>query len=173
MDLVMDYNNNYRNIMNDINTFVFDVDGVLTNCTLNLFPDGNMVRQMFAKDGYAIQLAKKKGYNLCIITSGSDLMVFKRLRRLNIRHIYQGVDNKKKYLDEYCKILNITKKKILYMGDDIPDIEIMKNVALPCSPIDAVQEVKEISKYISPKKGGKGCVRDVIEQTLKIQKNWL
>nr|WP_185862555.1 HAD hydrolase family protein [Blattabacterium cuenoti] len=163
---------NYRNIMNNINTFIFDVDGVLTNCTLNLFPDGNMVRQMSAKDGYAMQLAKKKGYNLCIITRGSDLMVFRRLRGLNIRHIYQGVDNKKKYLDEYCHILNIPKNSILYMGDDIPDIEIMKSVALPCSPIDAVQEVKEISKYISPKKGGKGCVRDVIEQTLKIQKNW-
>ncbi|AER40712.1 putative hydrolase [Blattabacterium sp. (Mastotermes darwiniensis) str. MADAR] len=158
--------------MNDINTFVFDVDGVLTNCTLNLFPDGNMVRQMFVKDGFAIQLAKKKGYNLCIITKGCDLMVFRRLRGLNIRHIYQGVDNKKKYLDEYCHILNITKKRILYMGDDIPDIEIMKTVALPCSPIDAVQEVKKISKYISPKKGGKGCVRDVIEKTLKVQKNW-
>nr|WP_185852628.1 HAD hydrolase family protein [Blattabacterium cuenoti] len=162
----------YRNIMNNINTFIFDVDGVLTNCTLNLFPDGNMVRQMFAKDGYAIQLAKKKGYNLCIITRGSDLMVFRRLRGLNIRYIYQGVNNKKKYLDEYCHTLNITRSRILYMGDDIPDMEIMKSVALPCSPIDAVQEVKEISKYISPKKGGKGCVRDVIEQTLKIQNNW-
>ncbi|WP_185858380.1 KdsC family phosphatase [Blattabacterium cuenoti] len=161
----------YINIMNDITTFIFDVDGVLTNCTLSLFPYG-MVRQMFAKDGYAMQLAKRKGYNLCIITRGSDIMVFRRLRGLNIRYIYQGADNKKKYLDEYCNILNITKKKILYMGDDIPDIEIMKSVALPCSPIDAVQEVKDISKYISPKKGGRGCVRDVIEQTLKIQKNW-
>ncbi|AFJ90863.1 hydrolase [Blattabacterium sp. (Blaberus giganteus)] len=168
----MKYMENYISIMNDINTFIFDVDGVLTNCTFNLFPDGNLVRQMFAKDGYAMQLAKKKGYNLCIITRGSDLMVFKRLRGLNIRYIYQGVDNKKKYLDEYCNILNITKKKVLYMGDDIPDIEIMKSVALPCSPIDAVQEVKDISKYISPKRGGRGCVRDVIEQTLKIQKNW-
>ncbi|WP_341656993.1 HAD hydrolase family protein [Blattabacterium cuenoti] len=158
--------------MNHINTFIFDVDGVLTDCTLNLFSDGSLGRKMFAKDGYAIQLAKKKGYNLCIITRGSDLMVFRHLRELNISYIYQGVDNKKKYLDEYCKILNITKKKILYMGDDIPDIEIMKSVALPCSPIDAVQEVKDISKYISPKKGGKGCVRDVIERTLKIQKNW-
>jgi 3-deoxy-D-manno-octulosonate 8-phosphate phosphatase, YrbI family len=158
--------------MNDINTFIFDVDGVLTNCTLNLFPDGNLVRQMSAKDGYAMELAKKRGYNLCVITRGSDLMVFKRLRDLNIRYIYQGVKNKKKYLDEYCNVLNITKKEILYMGDDIPDIEIMKSVALPCSPIDAVQEVKDVSKYISPIKGGKGCVRDVIEQTLKVQKNW-
>ncbi len=163
----------YINIMNEINTFIFDVDGVLTNCELNLFPDGNMVRKMFAKDGFAIKLAKKKGYNLCIITRGSDLMVFKRLRNLDIRYIYQGVENKKKYLEEYCEILNINKKNILYMGDDIPDIEIMKVVALPCSPIDAVEEVKNISKYISPKKGGKGCVRDVIEKTLKIQKNWI
>ncbi|WP_223843677.1 KdsC family phosphatase [Blattabacterium cuenoti] len=158
--------------MNDINTFIFDVDGVLTNCSLHLFPDGNMVRQMFVKDGYAMQRAKDMGYNLCIITRGTDLMVFRRLRGLNIRYIYQGVNNKKKYFDEYCKILNIEKRKILYMGDDIPDIEIMKSVALPCSPIDAVQEVKDVSKYISPKKGGRGCVRDVIEKTLKIQNNW-
>ncbi|BBA17354.1 KdsC family phosphatase [Blattabacterium cuenoti] len=163
----------YIKIMNDINTFIFDVDGVLTDCTLHLFSDGNFGRRMFAKDGYAIQLAREKGYNLCIITGGSDLMVFRRLRDLNISYIYQGVNNKKKYLDEYCKILNLTKKKILYMGDDIPDIEIMKSVALPCSPIDAVQEVKNISKYISPKKGGRGCVRDVIEKTLKVQKNWI
>ncbi|WP_238785441.1 KdsC family phosphatase [Blattabacterium cuenoti] len=165
-------NKEYLNIMNYIDTFVFDVDGVLTNCTLNLFPDGNLVRQMFAKDGYAIQLAKKKGYNLCVITRGSDLMVFKRLRSLNIRHIYQGVINKKKYLDDYCYISNTERNKILYMGDDIPDMEVMKSVALPCSPIDAVQEIKDISKYISPKKGGKGCVRDVIEKTLKVQNNW-
>ncbi|WP_238785303.1 KdsC family phosphatase [Blattabacterium cuenoti] len=158
--------------MNNIDTFVFDVDGVLTNCTLNLFPDGSLVRQMFAKDGYAIQIAKNRGYNICVITRGSDLMVFRRLRSLKIPYIYQGVKNKKKYLDEYCRILNINKKRVLYMGDDIPDIEIMKSVALPCSPIDAVQEVKNVSKYISPKKGGRGCVRDVIEQTLKVQKNW-
>ncbi|WP_185877643.1 KdsC family phosphatase [Blattabacterium cuenoti] len=161
------------NIMNDINTFIFDVDGVLTNCKLNLFPDGNMCRQMSAKDGYAIQLAIKKGYNLCVMTRGSDLMVFQRLKKLKVNHIYQGINNKKKYLNIYCNILNINKKKILYMGDDIPDIDIMKSVALPCSPIDAVQEVKDISKYVSPKKGGDGCVRDVIEKTLKIQKNWI
>ncbi len=105
---------NYMNIMNDINTFVFDVDGVLTNCTLNLFPNGNLVRQMFVKDGFAIQIAEKKGYNLCVITRGSDLMVFRRLRNLNIKHIYQGVGNKKKCLDEYCNLLKIKKKNSLY-----------------------------------------------------------
>ncbi len=159
-------------IMRNINTFIFDVDGVLTNCTLSLLSNGNLGRHMFAKDGYAIQLAIKNGYNLCVITSGRDLTVFRRLRGLNIRYIYQGVIDKKKYLCEYCDVLNIEKNKVLYMGDDIPDIEIMKSVALPSSPIDAVQEVRDISKYISPKKGGRGCVRDVIEKTLKIQNNW-
>ncbi|WP_185850849.1 KdsC family phosphatase [Blattabacterium cuenoti] len=162
----------YRNIMKNIDTFVFDVDGVLTNCSLNLFPDGNMVRQMFAKDGYAMQLAEMRGYNLCVITRGSDLMVFRRLRRLNIRYIYQRTENKISCLNDFCKILNLSKERILYMGDDIPDIEIMKMVAFPCCPKDAIQEVKDISKYISPKKGGKGCVRDVIEQTLKVQRKW-
>ncbi|WP_238785122.1 KdsC family phosphatase [Blattabacterium cuenoti] len=162
----------YIDLMKDINTFIFDVDGVLTNCVLSLFPNGEMVRHMFAKDGYAIQIANNKGYNLCVITGGSDLMVFKRLRKLNIRHIYQGVINKKNYLDKYCNNINISKNNVLYMGDDMPDIEIMKEVALPCSPIDAVQEVKDISKYISSKKGGRGCVRDVIEKTMKIQGKW-
>lgn len=165
---------NYIDIMNRINTFIFDVDGVLTNCTLSLFSNGNgFMRHMFIKDGYAIKTAKEKGYNLCVITKGSDIMVFRRLRELNIQYIYQGVGDKKEYLEEYCNIMKITKNEVLYMGDDIPDIGIMKSVALPCSPIDAVQEIKEISKYISPKEGGKGCVRDVIEKTLKIQNNWI
>ncbi|WP_238892304.1 KdsC family phosphatase [Blattabacterium cuenoti] len=158
--------------MSNIDTFIFDVDGVLTDCTLNLFPDGSLIRRMSVKDGYALELTRKKGYNLCVITRGNDLMVFRRLRELNIRYIYHKVFNKKRCLDHYCKILNISKKKVLYMGDDIPDIEIMKSVAFPCCPINAVQEVKDVSIYISPKKGGKGCVRDVIEKTLKIQNNW-
>ncbi|WP_185882294.1 KdsC family phosphatase [Blattabacterium cuenoti] len=162
----------YMNIMKNIHTFIFDVDGVLTDSTLYLYPNEYIGKKMSVKDGFAMKLAKEKGYNICIITRNSDIMVFKRLRKLNINHIYQGIYNKKKYFNEYCNILNISKHTILYMGDDLPDLEIMKSVALPCSPFDAVSEIKAISKYISPKKGGQGCVRDVIEQTLKIQNNW-
>ncbi|XOD69444.1 MAG: KdsC family phosphatase [Flavobacteriales bacterium AspAUS03] len=159
--------------MNDINTFIFDVDGVLTNGVLSLFPNGRLVRHMSAKDGYAIRLAKEKGYNFCIITGGTDLMVFRRLKELGIHHIYLNIDNKIERFKTYCTSEQIPSHKILYMGDDILDIEVMQAVALPCAPKDAVAEVKAISKYISPKKGGKGCVRDVIEQTLKVQENWI
>ncbi|XOD67075.1 MAG: KdsC family phosphatase [Flavobacteriales bacterium Tduv] len=159
--------------MNDINTFVFDVDGVLTDSTLGLFPDGSLVRHMSTKDGYAIRVAQEKGYNLCIITGGDDLMVFHRLKNMGIRNIYLKIKNKIEKFIDYCVFERISPDKILYMGDDIPDIEVMQIVALPCAPKDAVAEVKAVSKYISPKKGGKGCVRDVIEQTLKIQGKWI
>ncbi|WP_103327437.1 KdsC family phosphatase [Bacteroidetes bacterium endosymbiont of Geopemphigus sp.] len=164
---------NCKEILNDIRAFIFDVDGVLTNGTISLFPDGNMVRHMFVKDGYALQLAQRKGYHLCIITGGIDHMVYKRLRKLGIRDIYSGVRDKKSVFQTHCRIRKIKTEHILYMGDDLPDIEVMKNVGLACAPKDAALEIKEIAKYISPKKGGKGCVRDVIEQTLKAQERWM
>lgn len=164
---------NYKSIMNDINTFVFDVDGVLTNGILGVFPGGNLVRYMSVKDGYAIRVAQEKGYNLCIISGGDDLMVFHRLKNLGIKHIYLKIENKTEKFKEYCASERISPNKVLYMGDDIPDIEVMQAVALPCAPKDAVAEVKAVSKYISPKKGGKGCVRDIIEQTLKVQGKWM
>lgn len=163
---------NYKQIMQNINTFVFDVDGVLTDGNLIIFPDGSLIRSMCARDGYAIKIANDKGYNICIITGGKNFMVFQRLKDLGIQHIYLKIKDKAKKFQSYCISEKISPKKVLYMGDDIPDIKVMQSVLLPCSPKDAVNEVKAISKYISPKKGGKGCVRDVIEQTLKIQGNW-
>lgn len=164
---------NYKEILNDIRSFVFDVDGVLTNGTISLFPDGNMVRHMSVKDGFALQLAQRKGYHLCIITAGTDHMVYRRLRKLGITDVYLGTRDKKSVFEAYCQSRKIRTEHVLYMGDDLPDIEVMKNVGLACAPKDAAIEVKKIAKYISPKKGGKGCVRDVIEQTLKAQRTWL
>ena len=149
------------------------MDGVLTNGTISIFPDGNMVRHMSVKDGYALQLAQRKGYHLCIITGGIDHMVYRRLRKLGIKDIYSGVRDKKHVFQEHCQVRKIQNDHILYMGDDLPDIEVMKSVGLACAPKNAVPEIKEIAKYISPKKGGKGCVRDVIEQTLKSQGRWI
>lgn len=163
---------NYKKLMKKIGTFVFDVDGVLTDGTLSIFPDGTLIRKMCARDGYAIKLAKEKGYNICIITGGENLMVFQRLKNLGIKNIYLKSNNKIETFNYYCDSENISPETVLYMGDDIPDIEVMKSVLFPCSPKDAVHEVKSISKYISLKKGGNGCVRDVIEQTMKIQDKW-
>ena len=158
--------------MPQITTFIFDVDGVLTDGTVTIFPDGELVRKMNIKDGYALKTAVNNGYNVCIISGGTNEGVRKRLRDLGITDIYLGAHNKIEQLSEYLEIYNIKPEHILYMGDDIPDYPVMKMVGLAACPKDAVQEIQNISVYISQKKGGNGCVRDVIEQVLKVQDKW-
>ena len=155
-----------------IKTFVFDVDGVLATDILVILQDGDMARNMNSKDGYALQLAVKKGYGVAIISGGSSEPVRQRLERLGVKHVYLGVHNKKEKLLEYARENDLLMEEILYMGDDIPDYIVMKLVGLPCCPADAVPEIKEISKYISPVSGGKGCGRDVIEKVLKLNGHW-
>lgn len=162
----------YKEIMRQITTFIFDVDGVLTDGTVTIFPDGELVRTMNIKDGYALKTAVNKGYNVCIITGGTNEAVRSRLKALGITDIYLGAHNKIEQLDEYLDIYNIKSEHVLYMGDDIPDYPPMKVVGLAACPKDAVQEIQNISAYISQKKGGNGCVRDVIEQVLKVQDKW-
>ncbi|OIQ30473.1 MAG: 3-deoxy-D-manno-octulosonate 8-phosphate phosphatase [Bacteroidetes bacterium MedPE-SWsnd-G2] len=162
----------YKEILEDITTFIFDVDGVLTDGTITLTSDGEMLRTMHTKDGFAMKTALDKGYNICIISGGTNEGVRVRLRGLGITDIYLGAHNKIEQLDEYLDIYNISLDQVLYMGDDIPDLPVLKRVGLPTCPQDAVPEIKEASKYISPVNGGKGCVRDVIEQTLKVQGQW-
>lgn len=162
----------YKEYLEHITTFIFDVDGVLTDGTITLTTSGEMLRTMHTKDGYAMKTAIDAGYNICIISGGSNEGVRVRLRGLGITDIYLGTHNKVEQLDEYLDIYNIKPEQVLYMGDDIPDYEVMKMVGLPCCPQDAVAEIKAISKYVSHKLGGKGCVRDVIEQVLKVQGKW-
>jgi len=162
----------YKEIMPQITTFVFDVDGVLTDGTVTIFPNGDLIRKMNTKDGYALRTAVDLGYNVCIITGGTNAAIKSRLRGLGITDIYLGADNKKDQLDEYLEINEISAENVLYMGDDIPDYPPMEFVGLPTCPKDAVPEIQNISKYISQKRGGKGCVRDVIEQVLKVQDKW-
>lgn len=162
----------YKEIMPQINTFIFDVDGVLTDGTITIFPNGELVRTMNVKDGYALKTAVDMGFNVCIISGGTNEGVKSRLKGLGITDIYLGAHNKIEQLDEYLDIYNIDAENVLYMGDDVPDFPVMKLVGLPTCPKDAVPEIQSISKYISQKKGGKGCVRDVIEQVLKVQDKW-
>jgi len=162
----------YKEIMPQISTFIFDVDGVLTDGTVTIFPNGELVRTMNIKDGYALKTAVDMGYNVCIISGGTNPAVKSRLQALGITDIYLGAHHKKEQLDEYLDIYNIDPSNVLYMGDDIPDIPVMKICGLATCPKDAVPEVQHISGYISQKRGGKGCVRDVIEQVLKVQDNW-
>lgn len=162
----------YKEIMPQITTFIFDVDGVLTNGVVTIFPNGEMVRSMNIKDGYALKSAVMAGYNVCIISGGTNENVRKRLSDLGITDIYLGAHNKIEQFNQYLDKFNLNTDNILYMGDDIPDYPVMKKVGLPCCPKDAAPEIQDISSYISQKKGGNGCVRDVIEQVLKVQGKW-
>ncbi len=163
---------NYKKLLLSIKTFIFDVDGVMTDGIVILSPDGDMLRTMNVKDGYALQLAIKKGYQVIIITGGHSELVKNRFAALGIEHIYLGVNDKLSLFHKLEKELSLKKEEILYMGDDIPDYKTMKEVGLPACPADASEEIKKISGYISRFDGGKGCVRDVVEQVLKVQKNW-
>lgn len=163
---------NVLELFKPITTLVFDVDGVLTNGTLLILPDGLMARSMNIKDGYGLQLAVKKGYNVLIISGGNSPEVKDRLLKLGVTEVYMQVKNKVEVLSAFLNQHNLTWSEVLYMGDDIPDVEVMSKVALPCCPRDAVQEIRSISKYISHLEGGFGCGRDVIEKVMKVRGDW-
>jgi 3-deoxy-D-manno-octulosonate 8-phosphate phosphatase (KDO 8-P phosphatase) len=162
----------YKQLLPNITTLIFDVDGVLTNGMVTIMPDGELVRHMNIKDGYALKTAVDKGLNICIISGGTNEGVRKRLANLGITDIYLGAHDKIKQYNELVEKYTLKPENVLYMGDDIPDFPVMKLVGLPSCPNDAVREIQEVSKYISDKKGGEGCVRDIIEQILRVQGKW-
>lgn len=164
---------NYKEYLNQITTFVFDVDGVLTDGNIQISTGGELLRTMNMKDGYALKAAQRAGYTVCIISGGKNEGVRKRLRGLGLTDIYLGIHDKVEQMDEFFDIYSINPDEVLYMGDDIPDYYAMRKIGLPCCPQDAVAEIKNISKYVSHRKGGKGCVRDVIEQVMKVQGKWI
>lgn len=162
----------YKEIMPQIKTFIFDVDGVLTDGKVHVFENGQLVRQMNIKDGYALKTAVDAGYRVCIISGGNNEGVRTRLKGLGLTDIYLGAHYK---IDQFTEIVDkyqLNANEILYMGDDIPDYPVMELVGLPCCPNNAAQEIQNISKYVSHKDGGEGCARDVIEQVLKVQGKW-
>lgn len=162
----------YKEFLTQITTFIFDVDGVLTDGSIQIGTNGELLRTMNIKDGYAMKYAREQGYTICVISGGKNEGVRHRLKGLGITDIYLGCPDKVEQMEEFLDIYDIQPKEVLYMGDDLPDLYAMTKAGLPCCPQDAVAEIKEISKYISHKKGGKGCVRDVIEQVLKVQGKW-
>lgn len=163
----------YKEYLKHISTFIFDVDGVLTDGTIHVNTEGEMFRIMNIKDGYGLKTAVEQGFNICIISGGTNEGVRVRLQNLGIKDIILGAKNKTEILEDYLVKNNLKRENVLYMGDDLPDYHIMQEVGLPTCPQDAVPEIKAISKYVSHKKGGKGCVRDVIEQVLKVQGKWM
>jgi 3-deoxy-D-manno-octulosonate 8-phosphate phosphatase (KDO 8-P phosphatase) len=162
----------YKEIMNTIDTFIFDVDGVLTDSSVHVSQNGEMLRVMNIRDGFAMKAAIESGYNVCIISGGNNEGVRIRLRNLGITDIHLASPNKVETFKEYTELYNIKPENVLYMGDDIPDYHVMQLVGLPTCPQDAVAEIKAISKYISHKNGGRGAVREVIEQVMKVQGKW-
>lgn len=158
--------------LQNINTFILDVDGVLTDGTVLSLASGEQARTFLVKDGYAIETALKAGFNICIITGGFQEGVRKRLEFLGIKDIFMNVKNKIEIFNTYLKSKSIKTEQILYMGDDLPDYEVMKLCGVSSCPKDAADDILAISDFISKKKGGKGAVREIIELTLKSQNKW-
>ncbi|SDL78634.1 3-deoxy-D-manno-octulosonate 8-phosphate phosphatase (KDO 8-P phosphatase) [Daejeonella rubra] len=156
-----------------LKAIVLDVDGVLTNGILLLTESGEQLRQFNIKDGYALQLAVKKGIKIAALSGARSKGVEHRLRGLGIQDVFLGLDSKLEVYTNYLLQNDLTPDQVLFMGDDIPDLQVMKLAGLAVCPLDAVEEIKAISHYISSKNGGEGCVRDIVEKVLKIQNLWM
>ena len=156
-----------------IKAVVFDVDGVLSACTIQMDEKGEPVRTINIKDGYAMQLAVKHGIRLAIMTGGHNENVRFRYEYLGVKDIYINCSMKIRTWEEFLKKYRLQEDEIIYVGDDIPDYEVMKRAGCPCCPKDACSEIKEISTYISDCKGGQGVARDILEQVMKAQGKWV
>lgn len=162
---------NFKEKLTQVNAFIFDVDGVFSG-NIFLSSNGEQWRSMNIKDGYAVQLAVKKGFPIAIITGGKCEGIKLRFEGLGVKDIYMNSSNKTEAYQNFITKHNLNAQNIMYMGDDLPDFEVMKVVGIPVCPADAAVEIKALSQYISHIKGGDGCVRDVIEQVLRAQGKW-
>lgn len=160
---------NYKALLRNISTFIFDYDGVMTDGVIVLNNDGEPLRTANVKDGYALQLIRKMGYNIAIISGGYSPSMLRRFESLNIENVFLGVSNKLEVFEKYLNDNGIRPEEVVYVGDDIPDYRPMRKAGVPVCPADAAEEIKSISVYISRYRGGHGCVRDIIEQVLKVQ----
>ncbi len=164
---------NFKEKLNKINTFIFDIDGVFTDNKVLVMENGEVVRNVHSKDGYAVQLAVKKGYTIVILSGGNNTAVKNLLAKTGIQHLFINQHEKLQCYKDFINENNLRDEQILYMGDDLPDYEVMSRVGVPACPNDSATEIKDISIYISPKNGGQGCVRDIIEQVMRVQGNWV
>ncbi len=162
----------YLEKLKHIKAFVFDVDGVFTDGSIYLMPDGSFARKMHTKDGLALKKAVDEGFPVAVITGGNNTNVIKRFEYLGVKDVYLNAHNKAEFFCDFLQHNRLQRDDVAYMGDDIPDIEPMQMSGFAACPADAVREVKAIANYISPYKGGQGCVRDLIEKVLKIQNKW-
>ena len=158
--------------LKEVTTFIFDVDGVLTDGSILASESGEFLRSFNIKDGYALQLAVKRGYLVCIISGGKGAAMQKRFDGLKLQEVFLDVSDKVKVYETLVSKYKLEPKQVLYMGDDVPDLKIMALVGVPTCPADAVPDVKAISSYVSPFDGGKTAVRDIIEKVLRVQGTW-
>ncbi|MBL7894752.1 MAG: HAD hydrolase family protein [Bacteroidia bacterium] len=163
---------NFKEKLNKITTLMFDVDGVFTDGKVLVMENGEVVRNVFSKDGYAIHLAVQKKYKLVIISGGNNVAIKNLLTRSGIEHIFINQHDKLQCYKDFIYEHNINDEQVMYMGDDLPDYEIMSRVGVAACPNDSAPEIKSICSYISPKNGGEGCVRDIIEQVMRVQGQW-
>lgn len=163
---------NFKQKLTRIKTLVFDVDGVLTNGQVFLMESGEVLRNLNSKDGFALRLAAKKGYRIAVITAGSSQMVKKTLESFGVQDVFLSQHDKLQCYKDYINEHNLNEEEILYMGDDLPDYEVMQRVGVATCPNNSAHEIKEICIYISGKNGGEGCVRDIIEQVMRSQGTW-
>jgi 3-deoxy-D-manno-octulosonate 8-phosphate phosphatase (KDO 8-P phosphatase) len=163
---------NVLELFNKVNTFIFDVDGVLTDGTVLVLENGLQARRMHIKDGFALQMAARNGYKVLILSGGNSPQVVKRLEKLGITDIHMAVQDKGAFVKKFITDNKLQAEQVLYMADDLPDLPAMALVGMPCCPADAVTEIREAVQYISPVNGGFGCVRDVIEKVLRLHDQW-
>lgn len=163
---------NFKEILSDVKAFVFDVDGVFTNNQVFINQHGDILRNYNVKDGLAVVRAREKGYPIAIISGGKGEQLKKRMEALGVEHIYLGQDRKLDALEEFSLLSEIPLENMVYMGDDYPDLEPMRAVALGVAPNDAADAVKNTAHYTSQFRGGEGCVRDIIEQVLRVHGDW-
>ena len=163
---------NYKEKLKLITTLIFDYDGVLTGGTVLINADGELLRTAYVKDGYALKHATEMGFRVAIISGGKSESVRMRMAPLGIKDVFLDARDKLKTYEEYVEKHKLKPEEVLFMGDDIPDYLIMKEVGVASCPSDAAEEIKAVAVYISFQKGGKGCARDIIEQVMKVQGKW-
>jgi 3-deoxy-D-manno-octulosonate 8-phosphate phosphatase (KDO 8-P phosphatase) len=164
---------NFKEDLGRVKAFVFDIDGVLSTQTIAMNSFGVPNRTINFRDGYALQLAAKKGYLVAVISGSNSKEYIKRMTNLGIKDVHLNSRSKMEQFTSFLKKYTLDSKDVLYMGDDIPDYEVMKRAGIPVCPSDADSEIKKISLYISDRKGGEGCVRDIIEQVLRLHNKWM
>jgi 3-deoxy-D-manno-octulosonate 8-phosphate phosphatase (KDO 8-P phosphatase) len=164
---------NFKEDLAKVKAFVFDIDGVLSLQTIGLNAFGVPNRTVNLRDGYAVQLAVKKGYFVAVISGSNSKEYMKRLKQLGVKDVYLNSRSKLEHFNTFLRKHDLDKNDVLFMGDDIPDYEVMKVAGVPVCPADADSEIKQVALYVSDKRGGEGCVRDVIEQVLRLHNKWM